>query len=77
VAGVLVKREFVIFFLWLLDACVRRRPAVGVKVERPAGTNDLDAGEERRMLVAGEDHPGRSASAPACLGPRTFLGSAT
>jgi len=29
------------------------------------------------MLVAGEDHPGRSASAPACLGPRTFLGSAT
>ena len=26
------------------------------------------------MLVAGEDHPGRSASAPAYLGPRTVLG---
>jgi hypothetical protein len=26
------------------------------------------------MLVAGEDHPGGSASAPAYLGPRTFLG---
>jgi len=29
------------------------------------------------MLVAGEDHPGRSASAPAYLGPRTVVGSAT
>jgi len=52
-------------------------PAVGVKVERPVGTNDLDAGKERRMLVAGEDRPGRSASAPAYLGPRTVVGSAT
>src|SRR3954462_1676645 len=77
VAGAPVKREFVIVFSPFLDACVRRRPAVGVKVERPVGTNGLDAGEERRMVVAGEDHPGRSASAPAYLGPRTFVGSAT
>ena len=76
-AGSPVKGELLIVFLRFLDACVRRRPAVGVKVERPVGTNDLDVGKERRMLVAGEDHPGRSASAPAYLGPRTFRGSAT
>ena len=77
VAGAPVKCEFVIVFLRFLDACVRRRPAVGVKVERPHGRTTLTparsgAGWWRARII-----PAGSAGAPAYLGPRTVVGSAT
>jgi hypothetical protein len=64
-------------FPWFLDACVRRRPAGGVKVERPRGRTTLtparsSAGWRRARII-----PAGSAGAPAYLGPRTVVGSAT
>ena len=64
VAGAPVKCQFGDRFL----AVPRRVCAASPRSRRqggaPAWTNDLDAGEERRRLVAGEDHPGRVRGRP-------------
>src|SRR5690242_11237943 len=58
---------FVIVFLWFLDACVRRRPAGGVKVERPHGRTTLTAARSGAGCGGRGIIPAGSADAPAYL----------